>query len=277
MTAVLHPVTAPETGREVRLRALLFDVDGTLADTEETHRQAFNLAFLRLELGWEWGRELYRDLLRTSGGKERIDTYIQSLPLLAAEKAQRRKLVGVIHRTKTRIYGELIADGRSPLRPGVARLIREARAAGLKLAIASTTTAANVDTLLSRHLGEQARDSFSAIACGDQVSAKKPAPDIYSLALASLGLPAEACVAFEDSANGLRAAKAAGLFTIVTPTPWTAGQDFAGADLRLSHLGDPGQPLTAAERDRIGGPWLGLAQLEALHARRLRTAEPQEN
>jgi HAD superfamily hydrolase (TIGR01509 family) len=260
----------------VRLRALLFDVDGTLADTEETHRQAFNLAFLRLGLDWEWGRELYRDLLRTSGGKERIDTYIESLPLPSVAKAQRRDLVGVIHRTKTMIYGELVAGGRSPLRPGVARLTREARDAGLRLAIATTTSATNVETLLSRHL-EDARDSFSAIACGDDVSSKKPAPDIYHLALASLGLPAAACVAFEDSENGLRAAKATGLFTIVTPTLWTAGEDFAGADLRLSHLGDPGQPLTAAERDRIGGPWLGLAQVEALHARRLRAAEPQEN
>jgi HAD superfamily hydrolase (TIGR01509 family) len=171
----------------------------------------------------------------------------------------------------------LIADGRPPLRPDVARLIREARDAGLKLAIASTTSAANVETLLSRHLEETGRDSFSAISCGDHVSSLKPAPDIYHLALASLGLPAAACVAFEDSANGLRAAKAAGLFTIVTPTPWTAGDDFAEADLRLSHLGDPGQPLTAAERDRIGGPWLGLAQVEVLHARGLRATEPQEN
>jgi HAD superfamily hydrolase (TIGR01509 family) len=259
------------------LRALLFDVDGTLADTEETHRQAFNLAFLQFELGWEWGRDLYRDLLRTSGGKERIDTYIETLPLPAAAKARLRGLAGAIHRTKTRIYGELIADGRSPLRPGVARLIREAREAGLKLAIASTTTAANVDALLSRHLGEKAHDCFSAIACGDHVSSKKPAPDIYRLALASLGLQAAACVAFEDSANGLRAAKAAGLFTVITPTAWTESQDFTAADLLVSSLGDPDRPLAAAERDRIGGPWLGLAQLEALHARRLRAVEPQEN
>ncbi len=259
------------------LEALIFDVDGTLADTEETHRQAFNLAFLQLELGWEWGRELYRDLLRTSGGKERIESYIDTLRVASAERARLKPLVPGIHRTKTRIYGELIADGRSPLRPGVARLIREAREKGLKLAIASTTSAANVETLLSRHLGEKAHGCFSVIACGDHVSSKKPAPDIYNLALASLGFAAESCAAFEDSANGLRAAKAARLFTVVTPTPWTADQDFAGADLRLSHLGDPGQPLPAAEHDRIGGPWLGLAQLEALHVRRLRAAEPQEN
>jgi HAD superfamily hydrolase (TIGR01509 family) len=259
------------------LRALLFDVDGTLADTEETHRQAFNAAFLQFELPWEWSPQLYGDLLKVSGGKGRIESYIDTLRVAPAERARLKQLVPGIHRTKTRLYGELIADGRSPLRPGVGRLLREARGAGLKLAIASTTTGANVQALIRRHLGGTGFSRFDVIACGDQVSAKKPAPDIYSLALASLGLPAAACVAFEDSANGLRAAKAAGLFTIVTPTPWTAGQDFAGADLRLSHLGDPGQPLSAAERDRIGGPWLGLAQLEALHARRLRAAEPQEN
>lgn len=261
----------------MRLEALIFDVDGTLADTEETHRQAFNAAFLQFELPWEWSPQLYCDLLKVSGGKERIESYIDTLRVAPAERARLKQLVPGMHRTKMRHYGELIADGRSPLRPGVERLLREARGAGLKLAIASTTAGANAQPLIRRHLGGTGFGRFDVIVCGDHVSNKKPAPDIYRLVLASLGLPAAACVAFEDSANGLRAAKAAGLFTIATPTPWTAGQDFAGADLRLSHLGDPGQPLTAAERDRIGGPWLGLAQLVALHARGLRAAEPQEN
>ncbi len=252
----------------MRLEALIFDVDGTLADTEETHRQAFNAAFLQFELGWEWSPQQYAELLVVSGGKERIVHYIGSLPVPAAETARLRQLVPAIHRVKTRLYGELIADGRSPPRPGVARLLREARMAGLKLAIASTTTGANAQALVRRHFGGAAIGGFDAIACGDQVDAKKPAPDIYRLALATLRVPGAACVAFEDSANGLAAAKAAGLYTVVTPCRWTLGQDFSGADLLLPTLGEPDQPLDPAIAARIGGaPCLGLAQLEALRAR----------
>lgn len=246
------------------LKALIFDADGTLADTEETHRQAFNLAFLEFDLQWEWDIALYRELLHVSGGKERVTHYIDTLPLSAPEKARLRELVPLVHRAKTRICNELIGDGRAPLRPGVARLIREAHEAGLELAVASTTTLANAEALISRHLGRRAFHWFSVMACGDQVPAKKPAPDIYRRALGSLRLPAAACVAFEDSANGLRAARAAGLFTVVTPTPWTVDQDFGGAGLVLANLGDPGKPLSSADRAAIGAPWLGVAELERL-------------
>ena len=121
------------------LNALIFDVDGTLADTEETHRQAFNYAFLRFDLGWEWSKPLYRELLKISGGRERIIRYIETLRVSAPETARLRELVPAIHREKTRLYAELIADGRCPLRPGVVRLLDEARAAGIRLAIASTS------------------------------------------------------------------------------------------------------------------------------------------
>jgi HAD superfamily hydrolase (TIGR01509 family) len=249
------------------LEALIFDVDGTLADTEGTHRQAFNAAFLRFELPWVWSPQLYCDLLKVSGGKERIESYIDTLQVAPAERARLKQLVPGIHRAKTRLFAELIADGRSPLRPGVGRLLREAHGAGLRLAIASTTSAANVQALIRRHLGGAAFGGFDVIVCGDQVDAKKPAPDIYKLALASLRLPASACVAFEDSANGLAAARAAGLFTVVTPTQWTIGQDFREAHLVLDSLGDPDRPLSPASQARVGAPQLGLAQLEALHRR----------
>lgn len=245
--------------------ALIFDVDGTLADTEETHRQAFNYAFLEFGLDWEWGKPLYRELLKTSGGKERIARYIETLPA-AAQSARLRQLVPAIHRAKTRLYAELIADGRCRLRPGIERLFEDARGAGMRLAIASTTTAENVHALLTRHLGADALQRFACIACGDHVERKKPAPDIYALALATLGEPARRCVAFEDSANGLRAAKAAGLCTVVTPSQWTLGEDFSAADLVLSHLGDPAHPLPPAQAATVGGPWLGLSELRSLHA-----------
>ena len=248
------------------LEALIFDVDGTLADTEETHRQAFNFAFLRCELKWEWTKPLYRELLKISGGKERIARYIETLPVSAAGTARLRQRVTAIHRTKTELYAELIGDGRCPLRPGVARLLAEAREAGLMLAIASTTTAANVNALLTRHLGRSGTRQFHTIACGDLVLQKKPAPDIYRLALSSLGLPAGRCVAFEDSLNGLRAARAAGLFTVVTVSQWTAGENFSDADLELAHLGDAEHPLPAAQAAAVGNDWLGVAELRSLHA-----------
>jgi HAD superfamily hydrolase (TIGR01509 family) len=246
-------------------RALIFDVDGTLADTEETHRQAFNAAFLAHNLGWEWSPELYGDLLGVTGGKERIGKYLDSAPMPESDKAALRRLVPLVHSTKTRLFTEFVEMGNVPLRPGVARLIGAARAAGIPLAIASTTTPANVNTLLTRTLGLGAQGWFSAIATGDVVANKKPAPDIYRLALGTLRLPASGCVAIEDSALGVRAAKAAGLYTIAVPTRWTASQDLSAADLVLPSLGDAQHPLDAAAAARIGGAkMLGLAEIAAL-------------
>jgi HAD superfamily hydrolase (TIGR01509 family) len=247
------------------LEALIFDVDGTLADTEETHRQAFNATFMQYELGWEWSPSRYAELLNISGGQERLAAFIGSLRLGERERVRLTGLIPAIHREKTRLFNELIADGRARFRPGVARLIGEARAAGLRLAIASTTTSANVDALIRTNLGPDARRQFAAIACGDQVPDKKPAPDVYRLVLGELGLPAAACVAFEDSGNGVKAAKAAGLYTVVTPTAWTAGQDFSAADLVLRSLGDRNAPLEPADAARVGAPWLGVRELRALH------------
>lgn len=218
------------------LEALIFDLDGTLADTEETHRQAFNAAFIEFELWWDWSPHRYADLLRISGGKERIAHYIDTLGLPPAERSRTLELVPALHRTKTRIYHELLERGQRPFRPGVAKLLHAAREAGLQLAIASTTTSSNVEALLRANLAKEPHVAFNVIACADQVREKKPSPEIYNLVLASLRLPASACVAFEDSVNGLRAAKAAGLSTVVTPTRWNAGQDFSAADLVLVSL-----------------------------------------
>ncbi len=248
-------------------RALIFDVDGTLADTEEAHRQAFNAAFLAHGLGWEWSAEEYGELLGVTGGKERIGKYLDALPLPAGDREALRRLVPLVHRTKTQLFTEFVGMGNVPLRPGVARLIGEARAAGVPLAIASTTTPANVNALLTHALGLSAPGWFGAIATGDVVPNKKPAPDIYLLALGTLRLPAAGCVAIEDSALGVRAAKAAGLYTVAVPTSWTAAQDLGAADLVLPSLGDPREPLNAAAAARLGGAkMLGLAELERLLA-----------
>jgi HAD superfamily hydrolase (TIGR01509 family) len=250
----------------MKFEALIFDVDGTLADTEELHRQAFNEAFFACGVDWRWGPALYADLLRITGGKERIASYLSQQRIPAAERGRILRLIPHIHTTKTRLYRELVAQGRLRPRPGVRRLMKEARAAGLMLAIASTTSPENVESLLLTSFGRDAPGWFSVIATGDVVPRKKPAPDIYNLALEKLGVRPPHAIAFEDSAIGVLAAKAAGLYTVATPSLWTIGQDFSAADLVLTSLADPDCPLYAIDEIRIGARYLGLQQLETLHA-----------
>lgn len=254
------------------IKALIFDVDGTLADTEEAHRAAFNAAFREHGFDWYWTKRLYAKLLTVSGGKERLENFIRTLTVSTAEKARLFELIPALHANKTRLYTEFVAAGRVPLRPGVERLMREAQAAGIRLAIASTTTAANVEALIGATLGGPARTWFAVIAAGDEVARKKPAPDIYELALSRLHLAARDCVAFEDSSNGTRAAAAAGLFTVVTPTFWTSGQAFGAAALQVEHLGDTANPLAAADAARIGAATVTLTALAQHHAAWLATS-----
>lgn len=225
------------------LEALVFDVDGTLADTEDAHRRAFNDAFDEQGLGWHWDEPEYARLLKTTGGKERIGAYIRSLDLDPESKRALSARIPAVHECKTGHYVRLIEQGRVPLREGIAQLLTEAQAAGLKLAIASTTTRDNIDALLFANLGRNAIRQFSVIGAGDEVGRKKPAPDIYQYVLRKLGLGAEVCAAVEDSAHGLAAAKAAGLFTVVTPNQWTCEEDFSAADWVQGSLGDFEQPL----------------------------------
>lgn len=210
------------------IRALVFDVDGTLAETEELHREAFNEAFTERGLGWRWGRTLYSDLLRTTGGRERILDY--------AVRVGAHVDAAAIYRRKTAIYNERIGAGRIALRPGVPELFALARRNGWAMAIATTTSRPNVMSLLEATLGRQSIDWFASIRTGEDVRAKKPDPEVYDRVLSDLGLPACDCVAFEDSANGLRAARAAGLRTIVTPSLYSAEDDFTGADLVVATL-----------------------------------------
>ncbi|TCS73441.1 HAD superfamily hydrolase (TIGR01509 family) [Sulfuritortus calidifontis] len=225
------------------LKALLFDVDGTLADTErDGHRPAFNAAFREFGLDWEWDVELYGQLLEVTGGKERMKFYVERFRPDYRKPADFDDLVAELHKAKTRHYTELLAQGGIPLRPGVKRLLEEARAAGLILAVATTTTPENVTALLKHSLAADGADWFAVIAAGDIVPAKKPAPDIYLWALQQLGLAPEQCLAFEDSENGIRAARGAGLKTVVTVNEYTRDHDFTGALAVLSDLGEPGAP-----------------------------------
>lgn len=243
------------------LRALLFDVDGTLADTEEAHRQAFNGAFARHGYNWTWNRDGYRELLKVTGGRERIAHFIRGLGLGEARERECLREVPELHGTKTALYTHAVSSGAVALRPGVERLLAEAHAAGLRLAIVTTTTAANVTALLQATLGDGAEGGFASIVTGERVRAKKPDPEAYTLALAELALAPPQCIAFEDSANGLAAAAAAGLPTIVTPCQWTDHERFTGALAVLEHLGDPGTPLRVSPGIALARPWLSVDDL----------------
>jgi len=217
------------------LKALIFDLDGTMADTEELHRQAFNAAFIKLELWWDWSPPRYAALLEVSGGEDRLHRYVDSLNATPAEKARLHAIVPVIHYTKSQIYAELLRAGQPPLRPGVKRVVEEARQDGLKVAVISSSASANAQAILDLHFG---KGEIDLLVSAEEVAKRKPAPDLYLRALSLLRLPAEDCMAFEDSANGLRAARAAGLATVVTPSRWTMAQDFTGADLLLRDLSE---------------------------------------
>jgi HAD superfamily hydrolase (TIGR01509 family) len=249
----------------MKTKALIFDVDGTLVDTEELHRRAFNQVFLNYGLDWEWTPELYTELLNYSGGIDRLLAYVQRNGITASDKAYLTEIVPMLHREKTQIYTELVHDTAIQARTGVARLIAEALSSDVKVALVATSAFADVRGLAKATLGEKIASALDPIVCGDHVAHKKPAPDLYRLAVNQLRVAAEACVAFEDSANGLAAAKQASLFTIVTPSRWTTSQDFRGADLVLSTLGDVDVALDGREASLISGnPYLTLAALEGL-------------
>jgi len=249
------------------IEAVIFDVDGTIADTEEGHRTAFNLAFRRFKLDWSWDRETYRKLLNVTGGKERLASFIDSLSLSGAEKRRLLTRLPDIHAEKTRFYSSMAGDGGIPLRPGVARLIADAKNARLKVGIASTTTRINIDALLRATLGKNGIGLFDCIVCGDQVKSKKPAPDVYLTTLHGLDVDADNAIAIEDSPNGLRAAVGAGVRTVVTPTFWTEGGDFGAASLVLPHLGDPWQPIQGEPgRHLHAAAWVTLDELVAVAA-----------
>jgi HAD superfamily hydrolase (TIGR01509 family) len=249
-----------------KLRALLFDVDGTLADTErDGHRVAFNAAFAEAGLDWRWSVALYGELLAVTGGKERIRYYLERYNTAFQAPGDLIEFVAGLHTAKTRIYTRMLANGEIPLRPGVKRLLQEARAQGVRLAIATTTTPVNVLALLEHSLAPDAVAWFDVIAAGDIVPAKKPAPDIYHYALKRLNLRPEECIAFEDSENGLKSALGAGVRTIVTVNDYTCDHDLTGAALVLDQLGEPGLPFAVLQGDAYEAACVDMDLLRRIH------------
>jgi HAD superfamily hydrolase (TIGR01509 family) len=249
------------------LEALIFDVDGTLADTErDGHRVAFNRAFEEAGLDWEWSVALYGRLLAVTGGKERIRYYLDHFNSDFPTPADLSEFIAALHASKTDHYTRMLSQGMIPLRNGVKRLLQEARQAGLRLAIATTTTPANVSALLQHSLDPNAEAWFEVIAAGDIVPAKKPAPDIYLWALRQMGLKGDACIAFEDSHNGVRSASGAAIASIVVTTNgYTAGDDFSGAKLVVDQFGGPEQAFEVKYGEVDHHRFVDIALLRALH------------
>jgi HAD superfamily hydrolase (TIGR01509 family) len=213
------------------LSALIFDVDGTLADTESVHLEAFNHAFRQEGLDWQWTVPLYTQLLEISGGKERMLHYWRTVEpnMTEVDAGALTDTINRLHEIKTAYYENAVNNGAVLLRPGVLALMNEARNHGLQLAIATTTSPVNIAALLRSAIGPDWRSHFLAIGDASNAPIKKPHPQVYLKVLADMGMQAAQCVAFEDSSNGLRAATAAGLDTVVTPNSYTAHHDFKGA------------------------------------------------
>jgi dihydroxyacetone kinase phosphoprotein-dependent L subunit len=251
----------------------VLDCDGVLADTERYgHLVAFNQMFAEFGLPVRWSVADYQEKVRIGGGKERLASLLTPEFVAAAglptDAAGQQAAVAAWHRRKTAIYAELVAAGAVPPRPGIARIVAEALAAGWLVAVASTSAEPSVRVTLERAVGADSARAVTVFA-GDIVPRKKPAPDIYVLALDSLGVPADRVVVVEDSRNGLQAATGAGLTCMITVNDFTAAEDFSEAALVVSSLGDPGgEPITVlANRSRATpGAWITLADLTSLGA-----------
>lgn len=229
------------------LRALIWDVDGTVAETEaQGHRLAFNQAFESMGLPWRWDVPLYGELLHVTGGRERLLAFMAGRPDAPAAASEREALAGALHPLKNRLYADRVAAGGIPARPGVLRLMDECRQSGVALAVATTTSTANVEALFSSLFGVRWREGFAAVVCAEDAPRKKPDPEAYMLALARLNVRAEEALALEDSPNGLKAALAAGVRTGITRSAYFADADFTGAAFVNDDLDTP-VPVTVAQ------------------------------
>jgi len=246
-----------------RLKAIFFDQDGVIIDTErDGHRVSFNETFKEFGYNFEWGVDEYHDLLQISGGKERMKHYLQTKGFgqpVAPEEVD--DLIARMHKRKTALFIEMVESGRLPLRPGIHRFMQEAMAGGLKLGVCTTSSEKTANTIAYQVLKDV---TFDVVLAGDVVEKKKPAPDIYNLALKKTGLRPEDCFVVEDSRNGVLAAKAAGLRVLATTNVYTEKEDLSPAEVIVSCLGDPAGEKAVLRKGPAAVVQDGVVHVEAV-------------
>ena len=249
----------------MKLNAILFDVGGTIAESEEIHRVSFNEAFKEFGLNWYWDEAIYRELVFIGGGKERIKHYItRAWPEMLKQK-NLTKYIESVHKIKGQIYEEFLNDSQLKARPGIIRLLKELKNEKIRLAIVSDTTEANLINLFKKGLGINPIEWFEILAHGGCTIQKKPSPDIYLWTLERLKLPPESCLAIEDAPRGVDSAIDAGLKVLVTPSIYTLEEKFEKSSLLLSHLGEPEEPFNVIKGDAFGHSFVDLDLLKKIH------------
>ncbi len=214
-------------------KCLIFDFDGTLAETEEAHREAFNSAFSEKKLKWYWNKFVYKKLLQVAGGKERIKAYNEEF--LSKSDQIRSEEIEELYFQKTKFFLQSVSRGHLRLRPGVRELLEKAKYNKKKIAIATSTNMDNVVSFIKVTLNEKPENIFSFISTGDMVK-KKPSPDLYNLVLKEMDLLPIECLAFEDSRIGLISAKRANIETVVSPSYYNKGDAFEEANFFLKRF-----------------------------------------
>jgi HAD superfamily hydrolase (TIGR01509 family) len=248
----------------MELSAVLFDVDGTVAETEEYHRKSFNESFKEFNLDWFWDEAIYKELINIGGGKERIMYHIKKAwPEMLGYK-NLSNYIDSIHKIKNEIYEDYIKESKIETRPGVLRLIDELKKNKIKVALVSSTSEINLTNLFEKGLKINPSEYFDIIAHGDCTKLKKPSSEIYQWTLEKFQLPPNACVAIEDSPRGLESSSGANIKTVVTPSKLTLDEDFGGAQLVVSDLGEPDKPFETFAGDTFGFKYVSLDLLQKI-------------
>ena len=250
--------------RSLELRGIIFDVDGTLADTEEIHRLAFNRTFQEFNLDWHWSEEKYVELLSISGGKERMANFGSILRKEFRTEKEFLTLISDMHKRKSTIYRQALSEKKTDLRPGVLRLIDELTKEKISLNIATSSSFENVDTLLKHNLGSEWRKLFDVVESSDTTKEKKPDPAVYKNVLRKSTLNVEQVMAIEDTQNGLIAAVRASLKTIITTHPMTSKNLFEKSCLVIDCMGEPNRPFEVVNGKNFGHNYLNLPLIEKL-------------
>jgi HAD superfamily hydrolase (TIGR01509 family) len=247
----------------MKLKGIIFDVDGTIADTEEIHRRAFNKTFKEHDdINWHWPEDEYREILLISGGKERFRKHLNEDEVLKNKVDDPETFVQDLHKRKSEHYRKLLKSDGIEFRPGVIRLINEAREKDIQIGVATSSSMANLRSLFKRVLDIEPNELFNSIVTSDTVQEKKPSPAAYQCVLAGLGLNAEDCVAIEDTQNGNLAALAAGLKTIITTHAYTIDNDFTGASIVADSLGEPNEPFLLTQGNSFGKNYIDVELLD---------------